>query len=267
MSANILLVEDEPSLAIGLIDMLKIKGYDVEHVESGEAAWESLQTGLFDLVLLDASLPGISGFEVLKRLRGQNDITPVIMLTARGTESDRVLGFELGTDDYVVKPFSLLELLGRIAALLRRHQRTAPAPGLSPGPQIPDVPRSFAETCAAPTRVAIRVPAAPKATPADSWILHFEDVTVDLKAFTIRKGTQSLTLPTKAFELLRCLAENANSVVDRDQLMDHTWSPEDAITLRTLNNLVVKVRAAIEPLPDQPKFLKTVHGVGYRLEI
>ncbi len=237
MSANILLVEDEPSLAIGLIDMLKIKGYDVEHVDSGEAAWEALETGLFDLVLLDASLPGISGFEVLKRLRGQNDITPVIMLTARGTESDRVLGFELGTDDYVVKPFSLLELLGRIAALLRRHQRT------------------------------VHAPADPKTPPADSWLLHFEDVTVDLKAFTIRKGTQTLSLPTKAFELLRCLAENANSVVDRDQLMDHTWSPEDAITLRTLNNLVVKVRAAIEPLPDQPKFLKTVHGVGYRLEI
>ena len=213
---RLLLVEDEMSLAVGLVDVLRVKGYQVEHVVSVEEALQ-LESD-FHLVLLDASLPGMSGFEVLRNLRGRGRQTPVIMLTARGSEADRVLGFELGVDDYVVKPFSLAELLGRIAALLRR--------------------------CGSPAS-----------------LLQFGSVQVDLDAFVV-KGRE-VTLPTRAFQLLKQLHSRKGQAVSRDTLMDEV----EQITLKTLNNLIVKLRQAIEENPDQPRYLKTVHGVGYRLDL
>ncbi len=214
----ILLVEDEPAVAIGLVDVLRVKGYDVTHVTTGE---EALQEAHKDLLLLDATLPGMTGFDVLKKLRERGDATPVIMLTARTTEMDRVLGFELGVDDYVTKPFSLLELLGRIGAVLRRTQ--------------------------APTTLKIG------------------SITLDLERFTI--VGKDATLPAKAFQLLRLLADRRGQVITKDQLLDQVWGVDEAITLRTLNNLIVKIRQVIEPTPEEPAFLKTVHGVGYKLEL
>lgn len=216
MSARLLLVEDELSLAVGLVDVLRVKGYQVEHVVSGEEALAL--PGEFALVLLDASLPGMSGFEVLRHWRQRDRQTPVIMLTARGSEADRVLGFELGVDDYVVKPFSLAELLGRIGALLRR--------------------------CGVPFNE-----------------LRFGAVQVDLEAFVI-KG-RDIVLPTRAFQLLKQLYARRGQAVSRDTLMDEV----EQITLKTLNNLIVKLRQAIEENPEQPRYLKTVHGVGYRLDL
>ena len=169
-------------------------------------------------MLLDASLPGMSGFEVLRHWRQRDRQTPVIMLTARGSEADRVLGFELGVDDYVVKPFSLAELLGRIGALLRR--------------------------CGVPFNE-----------------LRFGAVQVDLEAFVI-KG-RDIVLPTRAFQLLKQLYARRGQAVSRDTLMDEV----EQITLKTLNNLIVKLRQAIEENPEQPRYLKTVHGVGYRLDL
>lgn len=223
MSARILLVEDEPSLAMGLLDVLRVKGYQVDHVESGEAALA--QAGPYALVLLDAMLPGISGFDVLRKLRDRKSTAAVIMLTSRGTEMDRVLGFELGVDDYVTKPFSLLELLGRIGAVLRRG------------------------------------------APAVENRLQMGDVTVDLQSFQVHRGGQELTLPARGFDVLKVLAARSGQVISRDDLMDAVWGAEESITLRTLNNLMVKIRQAIEVNPEEPRYLKTVHGVGYRLDV
>lgn len=217
---KLLLVEDEDALAIGLVDVLRVKGYEVERAANFEGGLRQALQGEHDLILLDAMLGERSGFDILRQLR-QTKNTPVIMLTARSTEMDRVLGFELGVDDYVTKPFSLLELLGRIAAVLRRT-------------------------------------ALPKGS------LRFGTVVVDLERFQVNNGE---ALPAKAFHLLKALASKDGQVVSRDQLLDEVWGPEEAITLRTLNNLVVRIRQVIEEDPEEPRHLKTVHGVGYRLQM
>jgi DNA-binding response OmpR family regulator len=225
---RILLVEDELSLAVGLVDVLQVKGYQVEHVADGELGLARALSGEFALLLLDAMLPGVSGFDILRQVRAKGLPTSVIMVTARGTEMDRVLGFELGVDDYVTKPFSLLELLGRIAAVLRR----SPAPAAAPDSQ-----------------------------------LQFGDVTIDFERFVVKRGGAELALPARAFEILKVLAARQGQVVTRDALMDDVWGVDEAITLRTLNNVMVKIRQAIEVNPEEPVYLKTVHGVGYRLEL
>lgn len=214
---NLLLVEDTESLALGLSSVLRLKGYTVQHVATGEDALPLAPQS--DLVLLDAGLPGISGFDLLRQLREQGCTVPVLMLTARGEEVDRVLGFELGVDDYVVKPFSVAELLGRIGALLRR---AAPA-----------------------TRV-----------------LQFGSVQVDLERFTA--GGEAL--PARACDILRVLASRRGQAVTKDQLMDEVWGTGETITLKTVHNLIVRIRQLIEKNPENPQFLKTVHGVGYRLD-
>lgn len=229
--AHILLVEDEDSIAVGLVDVLRVKGYQVDREADGVLGLERARGGDYDLLLLDVELPSLNGFEILKTLRAEGSEVRVVMLTARKTEMDRVLGFELGVDDYVTKPFSLLELLGRIQALLRR------SPGL-----VEEAPRSSARLVFGPT-------------------------TVELEKFSVTRGEQEMTLPARAFDILKALAQKRGEVVTRDQLMDDVWGPEEAITLRTLNNLIVKIRQAIEVRPDQPEYLKTVHGVGYRLDL
>lgn len=229
--SRILLIEDEDSLAVGLVDVLEVKGYSVHRESRGDEGLRVARSESFDLILLDGELPGLSGFEILKTLRENDDQTRVLMLTARKTEMDRVLGFELGADDYVTKPFSLAELLGRIKAILRRNQAH---------PQEQSSPEAG---------------------------VRFGEVVVDLERFTVRDGNRDLNLPARAFEILKCLLESEGQVLTRDALTDSVWGPEEAITLRTLNNLVVKIRQTIEPNPEQPQFLITVHGVGYRLEV
>lgn len=226
--SRLLLVEDEDALAVGLVDVLEVKGYQVVRESQGDAALSRALCEEFDLVLLDAELPELSGFEVLKRLRAQGRSVPVIMLTARQTEMDRVLGFELGTDDYVTKPFSLLELLGRIAAVLRR---VGEAKGRSTVP------------------------------------LRVGSAFLDLEKFSAVRDGVELSLPSKAFDVLRVLLGRRGQVVTRDDLVSHAWGTDDGVTLRTLTNVIVKIRAAIEPEPEEPRHLKTVHGVGYRLEV
>ena len=227
---RILIVEDEESLAKGLVDVLTVKGYEVSWESDGHSGLEAAMKTTFDLILLDVELPGLNGFEILKALRGAGKDSRVLMLTARGAELDRVLGFEWGVDDYVCKPFSLSELLGRIKALLRRSVTV-------------------------------------QESPQEEGALIFGDVRVDLDAFKVIRGGMEIRLPARAFELLRFLVEHSGEVVSRDQLIDAVWGEEECITQRTLNNLVVKIRQAIEQSADEPAFLKTVHGVGYRLEL
>ena len=238
MSARLLLVEDETSLAVGLVDVLKVKGYHIDHADNGEEGLAMALEGDYALLLLDAMLPGLSGFDLLRQLRQKKKAMPVIMLTARSTEMDRVLGFELGVDDYVTKPFSLLELLGRIAAVLRRTGAQAEAPA---------------------------TPAAPAIT--SQAVLKFGDVLVDLDRFTVTKGDTDLPLPARGFEILKAMAARRGQVVGRETLMDDVWGVDECITLRTLNNLMVKIRGAIEVNPEDPRYLKTIHGVGYRLDM
>lgn len=227
---RILLVEDEDSLATGLVDVLTLKGYRVDRAAEGPEGLTMALLGDYELILLDVELPGLSGFEILKELRLQGLPTRVLMLTSRDSEVDRVLSFELGVDDYVSKPFSLSELLGRIKALLRRSLQLSSAP--------------------APT-VTVR----------------FHETVIDLEAFRVLRGEEELKLPSKAFAVLKHLLANLGQAVSRDKLIDAVWGDDEYITQRTLNNLVVKIRQAIEKVPEEPIFLKTVHGVGYRLDL
>lgn len=216
--SKILLVEDELDLANGLVDVLRLKGYQVEHVETAELAQQLLSQGSYQLLLLDVTLPGMSGFELLKSLASK---PATILLTSRGSEMDKVIGFELGVDDYVTKPFSLLELLARIQAVLRR------------------------------------------AGPA-AQTLQFGQVHLDLERFTVTG--REVQLPAKAFDMLKLLNQRQGQAVTRDELIDGVWGVDENVTQRTLNNLIVKIRQAIEANPEQPRHLLTVHGVGYRLE-
>lgn len=230
---RILLVEDEDSLAVGLVDVLSARGYEVEREKSGERGLSRAREGSFDLLLLDVELPGLSGVEILKALRKESNPVRILMLTARSSELDKVVGFDLGADDYVCKPFSLAELLGRIQALLRRSATLNSSLDESAGRNV-----------------------------------HFGETVVDFASFKVLKqGRELPALPAKAFALLGCLVEKRGEAVTRDQLIDEVWGEEECITSRTLNNLIVKVRQAIESDPEQPRYLKTVHGVGYRLEL
>ena len=217
--SKILLVEDELDLANGLVDVLRLKGYQVDHAETAEKARELDPAG-YDLLLLDVSLPGMTGFELLRSLA---TVPATIMLTSRSSELDKVIGFELGIEDYVTKPFSLLELLARIQVVLRR------------------------------------------AKPVAQTSLQFGPVQLDLERFSLTG--KDVSLPATAFDLLRVLHQRRGQAVTRDQLIDEVWGVDENVTQRTLNNLIVKIRQAIETDPDQPEHLLTVHGVGYRLEL
>lgn len=216
---RILLVEDELDLANGLADVLLLKGYQVVHAPTAEEAQVALATGDFQLLLLDVSLPGMSGFDLLRSTVSK---PPTILLTSRSTEMDKLIGFELGVEDYVTKPFSLLELLARIQVVLRRAGCTGE-------------------------------------------ILQFGPVRLDLQAFKVLG--REVVLPAKAFEMMRLLHRRRGQAVTRDELIDGVWGVDENITQRTLNNLIVKIRQAIESDPEQPRYLLTVHGVGYRLEM
>ncbi len=230
MRYRILVVEDEPSMALGLEQILSARNYDVVMAERGDRAVEFALAASFDLILLDIMLPVLSGFEVLKKLRSVGNDVPVILLTAKGSESDKVLGFELGVDDYVTKPFSPMELLGRIGAVLRR------------------------------TRPAM-------VQAADADFLQFGPVTLDLRAYAAVREGEPLDLPAKGFEILKYLARTPGEAVHRDKIIDAVWGEDEFINERTLTNLAVRIRQVIEEDARQPRHLKTVHGVGYRLDL
>ncbi|HEV7558210.1 MAG TPA: response regulator transcription factor [Kofleriaceae bacterium] len=228
--ARILVVEDDPSIRMGLEDTLAAKGYDVEVVGKGVDGAERAQTGRYDLVVLDVMLPDIDGFEVCRRIRanrGTARSVPVIMLSARGAELDRVRGLELGADDYVTKPFSLMELLARVASVLRRAQ------GETPEPQ----------------RIA------------------FGDIDIDLVGQVATRAGQRIEMPSRAFAILKVFARRPGEVVGREVLLDEAWGYEDSVNTRTVDNHLVKLRRALEDEPDKPRWLITIHGAGYKLDV
>ena len=220
----ILVVEDDPAISRGLSDNLRFESYEVLTATDGEAGFKLLAEKKPDLLILDLMLPKMSGYEVCRKARAAGITTPIMMLTARGEEADRVLGLDLGADDYVSKPFSIRELLARVRAILRRAQ---------PATAQPDE-------------------------------LRFGDVEVDFRSYEARKGGSPLEMTPKEFQVLRLLAARSGEVVTRDELLNEVWGYENYPTTRTVDNHVATLRAKIELDPANPEHLRTVHGVGYK---
>ena len=226
---RILVVEDDPSIRLGLEDTLAAKGYEVDVVGRGGEGAARAQTGRYDLVVLDVMLPDIDGFEVCRRIRANRATRalPVIMLSARGAELDRVRGLELGADDYVTKPFSLMELLARVASVLRRARGDA----------------------------------------AEPTGLRLGDVDIDLVGQVATRAGKRFELPSRAFAILKVFARRPGEVVTREVLLDEAWGYEDYPNTRTVDNHLVKLRKALEAEPERPRWLVTVHGAGYKLDV
>ena len=224
---RVLVVEDEESFSDALSYMLRKEGFEVSVAEDGDAALAEFARSGADLILLDLMLPGLPGTEVCRQLRQSSNV-PVIMLTAKDSEVDKVVGLELGADDYVTKPFSSRELLARIRAVLRRG-----------GEADNDVP----------------------------GVLEAGPVRMDVERHVVTVGGTDVRLPLKEFELLELLLRNAGRVLTRGQLIDRIWGADYVGDTKTLDVHVKRLRAKIEPDPTEPRYLQTVRGLGYKLEL
>lgn len=235
-SPRILIIEDEPAIRIGLEENLKFEGYEVHCSENGQEGLEAYRANKPDLVILDVMMPGIDGFEVCRQIRSQCNVTPIIMLTAKGTEIDKVVGLEIGADDYLTKPFGMRELFARIKAALRRKQ-------LSNDTAKDSNSNNEQQT---------------------SLLLEFSDVRVDFQRFKASKAGIELDFSAKEFELLKFLSARPDVPVTRDQLLDSVWGYNSYPTTRTVDNFIARIRQKIEDTPEKPKYILTVHGVGYK---
>jgi two-component system response regulator VicR len=222
---HILVIEDEPQMRSMLIDNLEFEGYRVTAVASGEEALQAVTARPYSLLLVDVMLPGISGFDVCQQLRARGQHVPIVVLTARSNEQDRVRGLDLGADDYVSKPFSVRELLARVRAQVRRDDWHSPG-----GEQF-----SLGDVVVKPRQRLV-----------------------------LRKGRR-VPLSAREFELLRYLFAHRNEVVSREQLLRDVWGYNQLSVTRTVDNYVAKLRMHIEPRPHEPRYLVTVHGSGYQL--
>jgi DNA-binding response OmpR family regulator len=227
---RILVVEDNTNLAFGLRNNLEIEGYAVEIASDGVKGLERARTSTPDLVLLDLMLPEMDGFRVLRALRDAGSPVPILVLTARGDESDKVRGLRLGADDYVTKPFSILELLARVEALLRRAA-TSPASRPRSGPR------------------------------------RFGAVEVDSTTRTVLRAGRAVALTPKEFDLLLALLDLQGAVATRLQLMRDVWGYPDTITSRTVDTHVGELRRKLEDDPGAPRHILTVRKTGYRLQL
>jgi two-component system alkaline phosphatase synthesis response regulator PhoP len=221
---RVLLVEDEPGLVLTLTDRLKSEGYDVQAASDGPSGLDRATRERWDVILLDVMLPGASGFDVCRDLRQRGVTTPVIMLTARGQVVDRVLGLKLGADDYLTKPFDLLELSARIEVQLRR------ATAASTGPQQ----------------------------------YRFGDVDVDFRKAEVTRQGRAVEVSAREYLLLKYLIEHREATITRDQLLNEVWGYHAMPSTRTVDVHVAWLRQKIEPNPKHPQYLLTVHGMGYK---
>jgi DNA-binding response OmpR family regulator len=226
---RILLVEDNRDLAFGLRNNLEIEGYEVEVASDGRSGLERTRDRRPDLLILDLMLPGLDGFRLLEALRQRDHATPVLILTARGEEADKVRGLKLGADDYVTKPFGVLELLARVEALLRRERRQS----------------------------AARPGSAPQA---------FGDIEVDPAARTVTRGRSPVELAPKEYDLLLALLGRSGAVASRLELMREVWGYSDDAVSRTIDTHVAELRRKLEADPASPRHILTVRKVGYRLK-
>lgn len=226
MKRRILVAEDDPAILTGLVDLLEGEGFAVDKAMDGGEAIARWSEARPDLILLDVMMPEKSGLDVCREIRRRDPVTPVIMLTAKGQEIDKVVGLELGADDYVVKPFGANELLARIRAVLRRG-------------------RGRAES-------------------ADQRPIEFGDVRVDPRTLTGRRGASEFPVSTRELGLLRLFAEREGQALNRSTILDEVWGVTYEGTTRTLDQHIALLRKKIEPDPAHPRHIVTVHGVGYR---
>ena len=221
---KVLIVEDDQAMAVALRDGFTYEGYNVQVARDGQTGLRLAQEKGLDLVILDVMLPRMSGLDVCRQLRGAGNNTPIIMLTARGQEIDKVLGLKTGADDYVTKPFSFLELMARVEAVLRRAAK--------PAEQVESV--------------------------------QFGDVEVNFRTFEATKGGRPLELSPREYKMLKYFVEHRGEVVSRDQLLDHVWGYDGLPLTRTVDMHIAKLRQKIEDTPGDPKHIITVHRVGYK---
>jgi len=221
---TVLVIEDDPAILRGLVDNLTFEGYEVLQAADAETGHQLHLARKPDLLVLDLMLPRMSGLELCRRIREARDQTPILIVTARSEEADRVLGLDLGADDYVTKPFSVKELMARVRALLRRTQESS-------------------------------------ALPAH---LSFDDVELDFRSYTARKQGQVVEMTRKEFATLQLLAARAGNVVTRDELLNEVWGYESTPVSRTVDNHIASLRSKLEAVPSRPQRIQTVHGVGYK---
>jgi two-component system alkaline phosphatase synthesis response regulator PhoP len=222
---RILLIEDEPGLVLTLTDRLRAEGYEADAATDGPLGLARATGATWDLILLDVMLPGMTGFDVVKEIRQKGVTTPVIMLTARGQVVDKVLGLKLGADDYLTKPFEMVELLARIEAQLRRAATTS----------TPGAPRH-----------------------------RFGDIEIDVRKAEVKRGGQPIDLSAREFLLLKYFVEHPEATLTRDELLNEVWGYQSMPTTRTVDVHVAWLRQKIEPNVKHPKHILTVHGLGYK---
>ena len=222
--ARLLVVEDEPGIALALGDDLRLEGYDVEVIGDGIAATKRAREQDFDAILLDVMLPGVNGYDLCRHARKEGITTPIIMVTARGEETDRIVGLDVGADDYVTKPFSVGELMARVRAQLRRA----------------------------------------KSSNGTANELRFGDVCVDFRSYEAHRAGTPVDLTRKEFAVLAFLAARPQEVVGRDILLEQVWGYEADVSTRTVDNHIATLRAKLETDSRSPRHIVTVHGVGYK---
>jgi DNA-binding response OmpR family regulator len=229
MKTKILIVEDDPHILLGLEEILKGDGFQVAICNRGDQAVEMAAEYRPGLIVLDVMLPGLSGYDVCKRLRSRKVSTPILMLTAKGQEIDKVVGLDLGADDYVTKPFGVRELLARIHALLRRMNDGAGQDSKAPA----------------------------------SFEIGF--ASIDPKTFQLKRGKSVEALTPKELKLLQLFHSHSGEVLSRDRLLNEVWGYNYYGTTRTLDQVIVQLRKKLGDNGNEPKHLLTVHGVGYKL--
>jgi len=220
---KILVVEDDPAILLGIQKNLAFEGYEVVTAKDGEAGLEAAFRERPDLIVLDLMLPGMNGYEICKAVRKHDPAVAILILSAKTFEQDKVLGLDVGADDYVTKPFSVKELLARVRAILRKR----------------------------------------RALEGDGETWRFGRVEVDFVARVVRVGGKDVETSKKEFELLRLFVRNRGRVLSRDQILNHVWGYDYEGTPRTIDNFVQKLREKVEADPDAPEHIRTVRGVGY----
>ncbi|MFC1704676.1 response regulator transcription factor [Candidatus Omnitrophota bacterium] len=228
MKEKILIVEDDPAILVGLVDLLSGEGFEVCSTRDGAQALHLYETEKPDLILLDIMIPEQSGYDVCKQIRSKDATIPIVMLTAKGQEVDKVVGLEIGADDYVVKPFGVKELIARVRAALRR----------------------------ANARDGLKK--------IDDRIIEFGKITIDPKTLKGKKGKTEFSVTLREVELLQIFLAHEGEVLDRSRLLDEVWGIRYEGTTRTLDQHIAKLRQKIEDDAADPKHIMTVHGIGYR---
>ena len=223
---TVLIIEDDPSILLGLQKNLKFEGYDVLTASDGERGLELAIDRPPDLIILDIMLPKISGFEICKTLKKNNILVPIIILSAKDQEIDKIMGLDLGADDYVTKPFSIREMIARINAVMRRKRR-------------------FDQQ-------------------GTTERFKFGKLTLDLKGQVLLKDGEPLETSVREFKLLKFFVENRGKVLDRKEILNKVWGYDYFGTARTIDNFITKLRQKVEDDPDDPKHIVTVRGVGYK---